>query len=1450
MMKKILLLFTVLLLTAGGGQLWATDYVLSGSTRTNYVNSQPTATYLTNSKTITVTNSDSKTFDKYSTYQDYIKTSHMGTNSVDLSNISSGEKVTAISFKGFNNTNDNSSATSYIKNVNGKSYSEIAGTNQFLNRELITSVDDEDIKTFTVSGLSIVCGSGASFSFIVGGAEADLIITITTEPRTIDNIYDGTYPHTWDFTVEEDKWAKSINTMQTSGEGNNWAVNTTDGNAHPTMLLNVSISLDDIDIIRGLRFVTSSDASNLTLNWTSKYLHLYGYVTIPNVKVGQTITFVSSSDVVANNYGTGRVSGDTGKVFQVTTSGDVQFTVNANIYSISVTKSDIENFRLEGGQGYIHDGISRANIFTWPYGATPSPGNFNFKVSNGSGTTEVGVLKDETNNQDGIVVNTDNFSISSDNLSVVSGVSFDHQSGDAKQRRLRWTGVTFGNPGEANITFTFNGNDQYNSKIYAQKFTVTKLEQVLTFAESSTSVNFVQDGTDISKTATMTVNQKFADDYRNDVTSTYGGTSITYTSSNTNVATVNATTGEITMKNSGTTIITATAPANDIYESATASYTLTVTGSQNHVLTWDTGRYTSPEGGVTERYGNTYWNRATCSTGTVKYSIDDPSIATISVENDSQDGKQSLKIVPKSIGSTIVRAYVESSGDYNGAELTFTLTVNKGVLSFQFDPTSGTVKKGLKIAPRLIWPSDIKLSDILSISAVSDDSNVATIPADLNTVDYETRQINPDGTIIKRVFPVITASSSNTGTAKITVTFESNLYETVSAEYTLTVENTGESLGSWTSDVREYTLYTDDFMKMPAVTSSGFSGNFNYSVGSINESSQNYLYDIKSGVKTFNNKDWKRGEGVPDFIIENNANSTTGEAYIFWIKGGSEDEAELFIYAKQAGDVILKARDSQTEQYLPNITIHIKEKSEYSTYTTNKAKDGATGAKYVQVGDVAPSVVTTWTNGKKFPFTWDFTNIESISDLTNCYWIKKDATTYSLGFPTTFNYDYADIDNNNNTFTNNEVWYKPIHLTEMEGMTIWIGNNATGNWKDKNDKVRIQTKSSNDPCLYMNGGNFKLTIPNNPSEGQPDHYKVFVKVAGNGGNKPRVIINVNGTNKLDDERDGKVMDTQVVSADVNSGEPVILTFNNVKVYWIAFSTEAKNIPRPTTNDVLTYAAASYSYNADLDISKSLDANDGVTAYYASGFTKTDKGISAGSDSSGEDEGDYAVKMSPLNGAVPANTGILLKKASPDNCYMIVNAKNMESEQYSTPDALSTNYLKGTGSGVSVSRTITIGDDTYSNFAISHAYKYYKDITDPSTVQGGYRFDRDWSFYPIMGNANIAAQKAYLQIPGNLYVNKNGEIVDLPASSRASWRAADDDDAPVAPASKAALSIVFEDELPLSPENPDVTGVFDIERHADDNIINNGVWYNMEGMRISTPTKPGLYIRNGKKVFIK
>lgn len=57
-------------------------------------------------------------------------------------------------------------------------------------------------------------------------------------------------------------------------------------------------------------------------------------------------------------------------------------------------------------------------------------------------------------------------------------------------------------------------------------------------------------------------------------------TTVTYSSSDTNVAEVNASTGVVTIKAAGTAIITATAPANDTYKSGSASYTITVKEEQ------------------------------------------------------------------------------------------------------------------------------------------------------------------------------------------------------------------------------------------------------------------------------------------------------------------------------------------------------------------------------------------------------------------------------------------------------------------------------------------------------------------------------------------------------------------------------------------------------------------------------------------------------------------------------------------------------------------------------------------------------------------------------------------------------------------------------------------------------------------------------------------------------
>lgn len=56
---------------------------------------------------------------------------------------------------------------------------------------------------------------------------------------------------------------------------------------------------------------------------------------------------------------------------------------------------------------------------------------------------------------------------------------------------------------------------------------------------------------------------------------------VSYTSSNPEVATVNATTGEVTLVGAGTTTIKAEAPENDTYTAGSAQYTLTVVQSYN-----------------------------------------------------------------------------------------------------------------------------------------------------------------------------------------------------------------------------------------------------------------------------------------------------------------------------------------------------------------------------------------------------------------------------------------------------------------------------------------------------------------------------------------------------------------------------------------------------------------------------------------------------------------------------------------------------------------------------------------------------------------------------------------------------------------------------------------------------------------------------------------------------
>ncbi len=125
--------------------------------------------------------------------------------------------------------------------------------------------------------------------------------------------------------------------------------------------------------------------------------------------------------------------------------------------------------------------------------------------------------------------------------------------------------VTLNAIGTAVITATYSGNSTYNGSSASYTLTVGDGRPATQMSFPSSEYSAIVGETFTSPVATLTA----------------GGTTleetIAYTTSNTAVASVDASTGEVTINGVGTATITATFDGNDNYQASTASYTLTVT---------------------------------------------------------------------------------------------------------------------------------------------------------------------------------------------------------------------------------------------------------------------------------------------------------------------------------------------------------------------------------------------------------------------------------------------------------------------------------------------------------------------------------------------------------------------------------------------------------------------------------------------------------------------------------------------------------------------------------------------------------------------------------------------------------------------------------------------------------------------------------------------------------
>ncbi len=1507
MTKKIYFLLAFLLTTIGGGNFaLATTYELSNLT---YSSSSPSTTW-SFSNELTISNSDNK---GYGHQNGYIKFSS-GVQ-YTIAGIPSTQTITSVTFAGYQNGKTEAWTSSndlYIFEFNGTEYSINTPSGNNFN----TAYYSENIGSVTFSGLNITSGS---FTFTPQGSQLDFIITINTDDTTIDNIYSGSYPYTWDFTVEREKWSKSISEMKASGSGNNWNFNSGETEARPTMVLSTGNSLDDIDIIKGLRFTTSA-ANSLCLDWTNRWMWLDGSVTLPALSRGHIVTIESAAapTPVPANLTLRSSSGNTYEYFVTAATATPEFAFSGtSIYSIAVDKTTPVITRSGKTSEHLKSNpptltIGASDWGNYAFNTIEGISNTDFSVSvSPSGIITASEMKYTTSNGgyyyitlNAVTSGTAHVTV---NLNAVDGFEaatpyeFDvrvvQNAVPTKwefENTSKWTTATAAALGADGTNWQSgtaaneykNKNKINGTEMYVGETKMTETAGLYITAEKGAiQVNptdgYVRIG-NASRANIVIPNAVAEQTVTFKVKTATAGKDCGIQAASSNLALISGcVAGDVSyytfrVTSNGDIKFTQTSSETDLFiyyidlKAATpAASELKFVDSEGHDISNTHVSIPSGTNGNLDNYfklsksDGTEWNSISVTFNGDIISADNPSSwagsftlgnstgeATISARTEESSTETGIAVLYVSVKNqpTVTLNYtqappysVDYGQDFNGGTSTVTGTSSEESLTVKYkssnervatvDATGHVTCVGVGTATITAYteettdylyaeasydvtynsgnvifqfePSEVKLALGKNITPfLHYDQKGQLNPESLNftmsksgivTCEVVADDKQPDKNVIK-ITSVDDASKIGETvivTASATMKNSSVVYNTTIA---VTITAADAVNFDWVKGDDIY-VYENTYIPIPGYTGNA-SGNNHFSNGSDNKSSHHaYYYSISNGSVTWNNQNYKLNEGVPDYSIAND----TGEALIFW--GHSDNNLTgdtLLVYAKSAGTVTLHAKDSQTDAECTPITIHIL------------AKSGLEAAHTAEVNTIS------------FPYTWDFTKDFSESDFTNSMFWEEDNQGRYTNTAAWMNQDWADVLSGITRYSINFMGGtgagSPMAL--FKGMQIELGNST---FSSKIARLRVEpTAGDGKAHLYVNGGPHTLTLPRpgytNPNTGfvEPSNYQVIIKLKTT--TNTEVNVNVNGTitthtSKSDSSPDLDANVDAIISQNVASGQTVKLGIGNAYVYWIAMTTESKTLAK---FDNTTYWASTYSYSKDVDLAKSHEAFPNVTAHYASAF-------------SGQNE----VTMSEItNQAVPSGTGMLLKATTTDNpgaSYFIANAENVS--DYSAPSPISgTNYLKANPEvGTKINANTTTGDKQYTNFTLAYRYKV---VHAGGGIDSDYTLANDWSFYRIAPSGITVTNKnlAYLQVPGDLYI-------DAYSSRRAG------DATGANPASQELLKIVFDDDNNTGTTDLDISTV-------TPQTVDNGAWYTLQGVRVSAPTKGGIYIHNGRKVVIK
>lgn len=182
------------------------------------------------------------------------------------------------------------------------------------------------------------------------------------------------------------------------------------------------------------------------------------------------------------------------------------------------------------------------------------------------------------------------------------------------------------------------------------------------------------------------------------------------------------------------------------------------------------------------------------------------------------------------------------------------------------------------------------------------------------------------------------------------------------------------------------------------------------------------------------------------------------------------------------------------------------------------------------------------------------------------------------------------------------------------------------------------------------------------------------------------------------------------------------------------------------------------------------------------------------------------------------------------------------EEYHTKGDEWHNFLVPTVAAVNNLGNAKTNDDgqiIYRYFGLSSYYNtaYYKSTKTGENYIG---------FFRLTPNGKSGANRAYLSIPSSAVVGTDGENVSqedlttygcLNFNAQLSGQETDEDGHP----QLAKAMVLFDDE---NSDN-DITAIITV----NDSIVKDNVYYNLQGVRVATPSK-GIYIFNGKKILVK